>query len=86
MLMGTDCAPAPLDYFAAGAAFCLGSHLTGLIHQSGLDVRGFTIQGELWFSYDLADSVAMRGRCLGLRTVVDLDSSEPADRLVEVVA
>jgi uncharacterized OsmC-like protein len=81
-MQGTDSAPAPLDYFAAGAAFCLGSHLTLLIHQTGLDVRGFTMQGELWFSY----SPAGRGVCLGLRTVVDLDSDEPADRLTDLVA
>ena len=81
-MTGTDSAPAPLDYFAAGAAFCLGSHLTLLIRQHGLDVRGFTMQGELSFSY----SPAGRGVCLGLRTVIDLDSDEPTDRLVELVA
>jgi len=81
-MQGTDSAPAPLDYFAAGAAFCLGSHLTLLIHQTLLAVRGFTMQGELWFSY----SPAARGMCLGLRTVVDLDSDEPAERLTDLVA
>lgn len=80
---GKDSAPAPLDHFAVGAALCPGSsHLTLVIDRNGLDVRGFTMQGEVWFHY----SPEVRGMCLGLRTLVDLDSDEPAGALTELVA
>ena len=74
---GTDSAPAPLDYFAAGAAFCLASHLTLLISQKKLHVRGFRSENELWFGY----TAAGRGICLGLRSLIDIDSDEPAEQL-----
>ncbi len=79
---GTDSAPAPLAYFAAGAAFCLASHLTLLINQKHLNVRQFKMESELWFSY----SQEGRGLCLGLRTLVDFDSDEPAQRIRELVS
>ncbi len=79
---GTDSAPAPLDYFAAGAAFCLASHLTLLINQKKLNVRQFKMESELWFSY----SQEVRGLCLGLHTLVDLDSDEPTERIRELVS
>jgi uncharacterized OsmC-like protein len=79
---GTDSAPAPLDYFAVGAAFCLASHLTLLINQKHLDVRQFKMESELCFS----SSQEGQWQCLGLRTLVDLDSDEPAERIRELVS
>lgn len=77
---GTDSAPAPLVYFAAGAAFCLASHLTKLISDRKLEVRNLEIESELSFGYTSSDTTEEgvrleRGVCLGLRCLIDIDST-----------
>lgn len=81
---GQDSAPAPLVYFAAGAAFCLVSHLTTQIRDRGLDVRNIEVESELNFGY-LNDETGQHGVCRGLRYIVDIDSDEPADKLLPLV-
>ena len=82
--MGTDSAPAPLVYFAAGAAFCLVSHLTTLGNDRGLDVRNIEVESELSFGYVKGEE-GQRAVCLGLRYLVDIDSDEPQERLSQLI-
>lgn len=81
---GADSAPAPLVYFAAGAAFCLVSHLTTLINDRKLDVRNLEVESELSFGY-LNGETGQRATCLGLRCLVDIDSDEPQERLRQLI-
>lgn len=81
---GADSAPAPLVYFAAGAAFCLVSHLTTLAADRHLDVRNIEVESELSFGY-VKGEAGQRGVCLGLRYVVDIDSDEPQERLRQLI-
>lgn len=77
---GSDSAPAPLVYFAAGAAFCLVSHLTVLALDRELEIRNIGVESELSFGYADGET-SERGVCLGLNYLVDIDSDEPAERL-----
>ena len=81
---GADSAPAPLVYFAAGAAFCLVSHLTNLAEDRGLDIRNIEVESELSFG-SVKEESGYRGVCLGLRYVVDIDSDEPQEQLRRVI-
>ncbi len=81
---GADSAPAPLVYFAAGAAFCLVSHLTTLINDRKLDVRNLEVESELSFGY-VSGQTGQRAVCLGLRYLVDIDSDEPQERLRQLI-
>lgn len=81
---GTDSAPAPLVYFAAGAAFCLVSHLTTLSMDHHLDIRDIQVESELSFGYANVES-GQQGVCLGLRYLVDIDSDEPQDKLNQLI-
>jgi uncharacterized OsmC-like protein len=81
---GADSAPAPLVYFAAGAAFCLTSHLTNLADDRNLDVRNIEVESELSFGY-VKDESGQRGVCLGLRYVVDIDSDAPQEQLRQLI-
>src|ERR1700742_16046 len=81
---GADSAPAPLVYFAAGAAFCLTSHLTTLINDRELDVRNLEVESELSFGY-VNGETGQRAVCLGLRYLVDIDSDEPQERLRSLI-
>jgi organic hydroperoxide reductase OsmC/OhrA len=81
---GADSALAPLVYFAAGAAFCLVSHLTTLANDRNLDVRNIEVESELSFGY-VKGEAGQRGICLGLRYVVDIDSDEPQERLPQLI-
>lgn len=81
---GADSAPAPLVYFAAGAAFCLVSHLTNLADDRNLDVRNIEVESELSFGY-VKGEAGHRGVCLGLRYLVDIDSDEPQERLHQLI-
>lgn len=81
---GADSAPAPLVYFAAGAAFCLVSHLTNLADDRTLDVRNIEVESELSFGY-VKGETGQRGVCLGLRYLVDIDSDEPQERLHQLI-
>lgn len=81
---GADSAPAPLVYFAAGAAFCLASHLTTLAMDRKLEVRNIEVESELFFGY-VKDETGERGTCLGLRCLVDIDSDEPDEKLRTLV-
>lgn len=71
-------------YFAAGAAFCLASHLTTLANDRDLDVRNIEVESELSFGYVKGDT-GQRGVCLGLRYLVDIDSDEPQERLRQLI-
>jgi len=81
---GADSAPAPLAYFAAGAALCLVSHLTTLSNDRNLDVRNIEVESELSFGYEKTET-GQRAICLGLRYLVDIDSDEPQERLRQLI-
>ncbi|MEZ0362238.1 OsmC-related (seleno)protein [Mycobacterium sp. pUA109] len=81
---GADSAPAPLVYFAAGAAFCLVSHLTNLADDRKLDVRNIEVESELSFGY-VKGEAGQRGVCLGLRYLVDIDSDAPQEQLRQLI-
>ena len=81
---GADSAPAPLVYFAAGAAFCLTSHLTKLAIDRDLDVRNIEVESELSFGYVTGDE-GQQGVCLGLRYLVDIDSDAPQEQLSKLI-
>lgn len=79
--MGTDSAPCPLDYFAAGATFCFTSHLTVTARMRKMDVRNIEVESEMRFEY----SSDGRGSCLGVRTLVKMDSDETEDRIRQLL-
>src|SRR3546814_13002442 len=81
---GEGSAPPPLSYFAAGAAFCLMSHLKGYIHERKLDVRSYAVEQRLKFTRGLPEDVENSGKpgasCDLLETHVIIDSDEEIGR------
>lgn len=86
---GEDSAPPPLAYLAAGAAFCLLTHLQALIHAHRLRIDSVRLEQRMRFSTTLAttmqDRSAPDGRCDGIETHVLIESSEPHAMLQRLV-
>lgn len=80
---GEGSAPPPLSYFAAGAAFCLMSHLKGYFHERKIEVRSYKVEQRLKFTRGLPEDVENSGKpgasCDLLETHVVIDSDEAPD-------
>jgi uncharacterized OsmC-like protein len=84
-LGGTDTAPPPLGYMAAGIAFCLLTHLTAHARANKLSLRGIAIEQRMSFATTLVtDAEAegdFRGECEGITTHVIVDGDEDEDAI-----
>ena len=81
---GSDTAPAPLSYLAAGIAFCLLTHLKGYADSEKLDVSSIRIEQRMKFQSRIPGMTAqmggqMEGHSKGIETFVLIETSEPAD-------
>ena len=89
---GTDTAPAPLSYLAAGIAFCLLTHLKGYAATQNLSVNSLRVEQKMKFQSRIPGMTAdtgsqMEGLSKGMETFVVVDSTEPPEaieRMVEV--
>ena len=82
---GTDSAPAPLAYLAAGVAFCMLTHLKYYVAVHKLDIQTLRIEQRLRFATNertRRPSDPPECACLGIdmQLIVDSDASESAIR------
>lgn len=79
-LGGTDTAPPPLGYMAAGIAFCLLTHLTAYARAKKLKVRSIKLEQRMEFITTLVtDAEAegdFRGGCEGITTHILVEGEE----------
>ncbi len=83
---GGGLAPSPMAYFAAGAGACMASHIT----QSAayMDVVFSKLEVEatvLWDNRRKFNVVEMDQAALGLIFKIDMDTDEPAEKMVELL-
>lgn len=83
---GTDKGPAPLEYFLAALAFCLQSFLSSNVALSGLSLDSVRMRVKGYFDPrgGQLEEVANRG-FEEIRSDVLIESSEPAERILEVM-
>ena len=89
---GTDTAPAPLSYLAAGIAFCLLTHLKGYATSQNLSVNSLRVEQKMKFQSRIPGMTAdtggqMEGVSEGMETFVLIDTPEPPEviqRMVDV--
>ena len=85
-LGGSESAPPPLSYFAAGVAFCLLTQLTRYHEVKKLKVRSIGLEQTMRFRRTgsvLAGT--FEARALELRTVLDVRADEDPDTVAEIV-
>ena len=89
-LGGTDTAPPPLGYMAAGIAFCLLTHLSAYARAKKLKLDGIAIEQRMSFATTLVtDAEAQgdfRGKCEGITTHVIVDGEEGEEAIREMLA
>jgi len=78
---GTDLAPAPLSYLAAGIAFCLLTHLKGYADSEKLNVSSIKVEQKMKFQSRIPGMTAdmgnqMEGYSNGLETFVLIETEE----------
>lgn len=91
---GSDTAPAPLSYLAAGIAFCFLTHLKGYADSEKLDICSIRIEQRMKFQSRIPGMTAAMGKQMegvskGLETFVLVETGEPPEviaRMVEVAA
>ena len=88
---GTDTAPAPLSYLAAGIAFCLLTHLKGYADSEKLKVSSIRIEQRTKFQSRIPGMTApeggqMEGLSKGIETYVLIESDEPPTVIARMVA
>ena len=91
---GSDTAPAPLSYLAAGIAFCFLTHLKGYADSEKLKVSSIRIEQRMKFQSRIPGMTAaagasghMEGLSKGVETFVLIETDEPPEviaRMVEV--
>ena len=89
---GSDSAPAPLSYLAAGIAFCLLTHLKGFADSEKLNVSSIRVEQRMKFQSRIPGMTAdmggqMEGHSKGVETFVFIDTDEPPEviaRMVEI--
>jgi uncharacterized OsmC-like protein len=92
MIGGSDSAPAPLSYLAAGIAFCLLTHLKAYIDTQKIDVSSVRLEQRMKFQSRIPGMTAeaggqMEGHANGLETCIFVETNEPPSvvaRMVEV--
>lgn len=83
---GTDTAPAPLSYLAAGIAFCLLTHLKGYADSQQLQISSIKLEQKMKFQSRIPGMTAdmggqMEGYSNGIETYVMLETEESADAI-----
>ena len=89
---GTDTAPAPLSYLAAGIAFCLLTHLKGYAESHKLTISSLRIEQKMVFQSRIPGMTAdmdgqMEGLSKGIETFILVETDEPPEvvaRMAEV--
>lgn len=89
---GSDSAPAPLSYLAAGIAFCLLTHLKGYADSAKLEISSLRVEQRMKFQSRIPGMTAqmggqMEGHSKGVETFVIVETDEPPEsvaRMVEV--
>jgi len=87
-LGGDDSAPAPLGYLTAGVVFCLMTHISGYLRVKKLNLDRIKVEVRANFMTtmgNLATGGQASGACEGFETYVIVDSSEPPERVKELV-
>lgn len=89
MIGGEDTAPPPLGYLAAGAAFCLLTHLTGLVHDRGLEIDEMRVEQRASFFTEVFpggdDPADHDSGCTGFETHVVVESSESDEAIAQLL-
>lgn len=89
MIGGNDTAPPPLGYLSAGAAFCLLTHLTGLIHDRQLEVDELRVEQRASFFTEVFpggnDPADHDSGCAGFETHVVVESSESEEAIAQLL-
>ena len=88
---GSDTAPAPLSYLAAGVAFCLLTHLKGYADAQNLAISSIKVEQKMKFQSRIPGMTAdmggqMEGLSKGVETYVLIETDEPADVIARMVA
>lgn len=89
---GTDTAPAPLSYLAAGIAFCFLTHLKGYADAKKLNINSLKVEQRMKFQSRIPGMTAdmggqMEGHSKGLETYILIESDESPEvicRMIEV--
>ncbi len=88
-LGGDDTAPPPLGYLSAGIAFCLLTHLTSYVRAKEMNVDRIAIEQRVNFATTLVTDAEkmgdLKGSCDGVETHVVVESSEPEEKIRELV-
>lgn len=89
---GSDTAPAPLSYLAAGIAFCFLTHLKGYADIEKLRVSSIRIEQRMKFQSRIPGMTTdpggrghMEGLSKGVETSVLIETEEPADVIARMV-
>ena len=90
LIGGSDIAPAPLSYLAAGIAFCLLTHLKGYADSQKLNVSSIRIEQRMKFQSRIPGMTAemdgqMEGYSKGVETFVLVETSEPPEVIARMV-
>lgn len=91
MIGGSDTAPAPLSYLAAGIAFCFLTHLKGYADNEKLKVSSIRIEQRMKFQSRIPGMTAemggqMEGHSNGIETFVVIETDEPSEVIGRMVA
>lgn len=89
---GTDTAPAPLSYLAAGIAFCFLTHLKGYADSKKLKISSMRLEQKMKFQSRIPGMTVdkageMEGLSKGVETFLIIETDEPPvviTRMVEV--
>ena len=87
---GSDTAPAPLSYLAAGIAFCLLTHLKGYADAEKLRISSLRIEQRMKFQSRIPGMTAdmggqMEGHSKGIETAVIVETEEPPEAIARMV-
>lgn len=89
---GSDTAPAPLSYLAAGIAFCFLTHLKGYADMEKLKVSSIRIEQRMKFqsripgmTTDASVGSQMEGLSKGVETFVLIETDEPPEVIARMV-
>ncbi len=87
---GSDTAPAPLSYLAAGIGFCLLTHIHGLATSRGLKISSIRLEQKMKFQSRIPGMTAeegaeMLGLSKGLETAIIIESDEDPAQIASLV-
>ncbi|KLN60804.1 hypothetical protein WH96_10035 [Kiloniella spongiae] len=90
MIGGSDSAPAPLSYLAAGIAFCLLTHLKGYADNLKLDISSIKIEQKMKFQSRIPGMTSemggqMEGLSNGIETFVLIEAKENDDTIKKMI-